>query len=304
MKRFLLILLSPFLLIGQNYTQEFEPLFESKNYDQAVQKLEAYLVESPQNLELLERIGDAYGFQSDWNKAASKYKQLIDLEATNADYHFKYGGVLGKLAKDGPKLNAIGLISNVKVSFLNAAQLNPKHINVRWALVELYTQLPGFLGGSYKKAISYADELEQLSKVNGYFAKAYVYEDSDQGTQAKIYYKLGLENVIELNCFQSNPSNSSHFRSHNNLVHFLIAKASAIHNTQYTIGQRYIQTFIDFKSSKDSKPLESAYVLQAQLFRLQGEIPQALSSIESALQEMPGFKPALKEKQLILLRKP
>ena len=41
MKRFLLILLSPFLLIGQNYTQEFEPLFESKNYDQAVQKLEA-----------------------------------------------------------------------------------------------------------------------------------------------------------------------------------------------------------------------------------------------------------------------
>ena len=172
MKRFLLILLSPFLLIGQNYTQEFEPLFESKNYDQAVQKLEAYLVESPQNLELLERIGDAYGFQSDWNKAASKYKQLIDLEATNADYHFKYGGVLGKLAKDGPKLNAIGLISNVKVSFLNAAQLNPKHINVRWALVELYTQLPGFLGGSYKKAISYADELEQLSKVNGYFAKA------------------------------------------------------------------------------------------------------------------------------------
>ena len=87
-------------------------------------------------------------------------------------------------------------------------------------------------------------------------------------------------------------------------MHFLIAKASAIHNTQYTIGQRYIQTFIDFKSSKDSKPLESAYVLQAQLFRLQGEIPQALSSIESALQEMPGFKPALKEKQLILLRKP
>ena len=54
MKHFLLVLLSPFLLIGQNYTQEFERLFEAKNYDQAVQKLEAYLVETPQDLELLE----------------------------------------------------------------------------------------------------------------------------------------------------------------------------------------------------------------------------------------------------------
>lgn len=81
MKHFLLVLLSPFLLIGQNYTQEFERLFEAKNYDQAVQKLEAYLVETPQDLELLELMGDAYGFQSNWNKAASAYKQLIDLEA-------------------------------------------------------------------------------------------------------------------------------------------------------------------------------------------------------------------------------
>lgn len=303
MKHFLFILVCPFFLLSQNYSQEFEHLFKTKNYDLAVQKLEAYLNETPQNLELLELMGDAYGFQSNWNKAASVYKQLVDLEATNADYYFKYGGVLGKLAKEGSKLNAIGLISKAKASFLKAAQLNSKHINVRWASVELYTQLPGFLGGSYKKAITYADELVTLSKVNGSFANAYIYENSGQENQAKIYYKKGLENVTELNCFQSKPSNSSHFKSHNNLVHFLIAKASVIHETQLTIGQRYIQMYIDFKSSKDSMPLESAYVLQAQLFKLQDKIPEALSSIKSALQERPSFKPALKEKQLILLRK-
>jgi hypothetical protein len=51
MKKFLLILLCPYFLIGQNYTQEFDALFEAKNYTQAVQKLEVYLSKTPQNLE-------------------------------------------------------------------------------------------------------------------------------------------------------------------------------------------------------------------------------------------------------------
>ena len=70
MKKFLLILLCPCFLIGQNYTQEFDSLFETKNYTQAVQKLEVYLAKTPQDLELLELMGDAYGFQSNWDKAA------------------------------------------------------------------------------------------------------------------------------------------------------------------------------------------------------------------------------------------
>ena len=57
MKHFLFILVCPFFLLSQNYSQEFEHLFKTKNYDLAVQKLEAYLNETPQNLELLELMG-------------------------------------------------------------------------------------------------------------------------------------------------------------------------------------------------------------------------------------------------------
>jgi|TARA_B110000902_G_scaffold85930_1_gene101917 tetratricopeptide (TPR) repeat protein len=304
MKKFLLILLCPCFLISQNYTQEFDTLFDAKNYTQAVHRLEVYLDKSPQDLELLELMGDAYGFQSNWDKAATYYKELRDLDATNATYHYKYGGVLGKLAKEGSKLKALGLISKVKTSFLKAAELDPNSINIRWALVELYTQLPGFLGGSYNKAMVYASELEQLSKPNGYFAKAYIYENSDRAALAKSYYKRGLETLKELQCFQPEGSITTHLNTHNNSVHFLVATACVLYNTQLSIGQNYIQFYIDVFSSKDREPLEAAYLHQAQLFKLQNKISEARASIDKALSINPDFKPALKEKQLILLLKP
>ncbi|MBT7851366.1 MAG: tetratricopeptide repeat protein [Flavobacteriaceae bacterium] len=304
MKKFLLILLCPCFLIGQNYSQEFDVLFESKNYTKAVQKLEVYLTKTPQNLELLELMGDAYGFQRNWDKAASYYKQLRDLDPENATYHYKYGGVLGRLAKEGSKLKALGLISKVKTAFLKAAELDPVDKKVRWALVELYAQLPGVLGGSNEKAMVYASDLEALSKPHGFFSRAYVYENSNRVALAKTYYKKGLEVLNKLACFQTELSRTSHLKSHNNSLHFLVAKACMLHDTQLSIGQNYIQFYIDAFSSKDRETLEEAYMLQAQLFRLQNKISEALASIEKALSIKSDFKPALKEKQIILLLKP
>ena len=304
MQKFLLILLCPYLLIGQNYTKEFEPLFETKNYTQAVQKLEVYLSKTPQDLVLLELMGDAYGFQSNWDKAATYYKQFRDLDPYNATSHYKYGGVLGKLAKEGSKLKALGLISKVKTSFLKAAELDPTDKEVRWAMAELYTQLPGFLGGSYDKAMIYASELEVLSNPQGYFAKAYVYENSNREVLAKACYKKGLDSLNELAYSQSKLSKPSHFKFHNNSIHFLVASACVVLNTQLSTGQYYIQVYIEDFSSKDREPLEVAYLLQAQIFKLQNKVQEALDSLEKALLVQPDFKPAMKEKQLILLLKP
>jgi len=304
MKSFVLILLCPFFLISQNYIQEIDSLIEAKKYEQAVQKLEVYISKTPQDIVLLELMGDAYGFQSNWAKAVSCYKQLLDLNPKNATYHYKYGGVLGKLAKEERKLSGIGQISRVKTSFITATELDPSHINVRWALVELYTQLPSFLGGSYKKALIYADQLEQLSESNGYFAKAYVYEKSDKIASAKTYYKKGLNTWNESGCFQSEVLDSTHLNMHTNFLHFLVATACVLHSTRLTVGQQHIDYYIDNNSSKDSEPLEEAYLLQAQLFKLQNKIPEAIASIDQALLLKPNFAEALKEQQLILLLKP
>jgi len=65
MKCFLLIVLVPSILMSQDFKREIDSLFETKKYDQAIEKMEVYLDNTPQELDLLELMGDAYGFKSE-----------------------------------------------------------------------------------------------------------------------------------------------------------------------------------------------------------------------------------------------
>lgn len=92
----------------------------------------------------------------------------------NANYHYKYGGSLGMKAKSINKFKALALIDDIKLAFETAAKLDDKHLDVRWALVMFYVELPSIVGGSEKKSRIYADELLALSKVDGYLAFGYI----------------------------------------------------------------------------------------------------------------------------------
>jgi hypothetical protein len=73
---------------------------------------ESVLKSSPSNLKTIEYLGDIAGHKS-WDKAIGYYKT----SPSEADYHFKYGGVLGMKAKDSNKFKALGMIDEVKSSF-------------------------------------------------------------------------------------------------------------------------------------------------------------------------------------------
>ena len=96
-------------------------------------------------------------------------------------------------AKESNKFKALGLISEVKSSFEKAISLNPKHIEARLALVELYLQLPGIVGGSEKKALLYANEIAQISAVDGYLSKGHIAEYFGRFKEAEVQYKKAVE---------------------------------------------------------------------------------------------------------------
>ena len=91
-------------------------------------------------------------------------------------------------AKSVNKFKALGLIDDVETSFLTAAKLDSKHIDSRWALVMLYIELPGILGGSETKAVRYSNELMELSKVDGYLSKGYIDEYFNRYKSAEVNY--------------------------------------------------------------------------------------------------------------------
>ena len=185
-------LLFPLLIFSQSDFDKGEKLFREEKFEQAQVLMEHVLVTQPSNLKAIEYLGDIAGRNKSWDKALGYYKKLKQLKPTEANYYYKYGGVLGMKAKESSKFQALGMIGEIKESFEKAITLNPKHIEARWALVMIYIQLPGIVGGSETKAVKYSNELLKLSPVDGYLSKGQIEEYFKRYSLAEQQYKKAI----------------------------------------------------------------------------------------------------------------
>jgi tetratricopeptide (TPR) repeat protein len=166
----------PLLMWSQSSFEKAEKLFHVKKYDEAQLLFEAILKTRPSDIKTIEYLGEIAAYHKSWVKAGEYFKKLKELKPTEAEYFYKYGGALAMRAMEVNKFKAFGMVEDMKEAFEKAILLNPKHIPARWALIELYLQLPGILGGSESKALSYSNELAVLSVVDGYMSKGRIDE--------------------------------------------------------------------------------------------------------------------------------
>ncbi len=314
MKKIILFLLLPALAFSQDKLSEITLLINQKAYKKAEVQSINYLKTHPNNLVAIELLGDALGYQKKWDSATVQYKKLVDTKPEIANYQYKYGGVLGMKALQN-KFKAIGLIGDIKEAFTKAAELDKTHIDARWALVELYMQLPGIFGGSKSKSLQYAQELENLSKVDGYLAKGYVYEYDDEPELAEKYYKMAIQEGGSLTCFnklthfyenEKQPKKAienleeTHKKHHRNALHYQIGKVAAEYKIQLDKGEQCLQTYLKNYSAQDGIPIAWAHYRLAQIHAHQKDKEKALKHINIAIAELPKIKPFLAQKSKIL----
>jgi tetratricopeptide (TPR) repeat protein len=161
----------PIILWSQTNFEKGERLFQSKKYSEAQVIFEGVLKTKPLDIKTLEYLGEIEAHNKAWENAAVYFKKLKELKPATADYFYKYGGCLAMRAIEVNRFKALGMVGEMKESFEKAIVLDPKHIPARWALIEIYLQLPGIFGGSESKAISYSNQLAQLSPVDGYLSR-------------------------------------------------------------------------------------------------------------------------------------
>lgn len=174
--------------MAQTSFDKAEIFLNQGKLDVAKPLFEKFLEENPNDLKTLEYLGDIFGSKKNWDKSIFYYEKLKKLKPTEANFFYKYGGALGMKAKESNKFKALGMIPDVKAAFEKAIILNPKHIEARYALIELYLQLPAIVGGSEIKAQKYANELLNFSNVDGYLASAHIQEYFNRFQKAEQYY--------------------------------------------------------------------------------------------------------------------
>jgi tetratricopeptide (TPR) repeat protein len=314
MKKLLLLLLFPSLLWAQTSFELAVEYFNNEQYSQAKPLFHEYLKQNPDHTKTREYLGDIAGASKDWDTAVFYYKSLLEDKPNNANYNFKYGGALGLKAQESNKFKALGYIGDIKQYLNKAAELDPNHIEARWALVELYMQLPGIIGGSEKKSMMYADQLKKISPVDGYLAHGYIAEYNDRPEDAEKYYKKAIEiggsphtyekltNLYEKNnqpaAAMANAAISLKKHKRNSL-NYQIGKIAAQYNLSPETGIKCLMEYIQNHSVRDGVPKDWAYFRLAQIYKNTGDKDMALKWINKALQDRPDFKEALQEKQRI-----
>lgn len=305
MYKIIIALLVSSFCFSQTSIEKAEDFIVNKEYVKAQKEMTTFLESKPNNLEAIELLGDAYSHQKKWDEAVEQYQKLKQKRPNEANFHYKYGGALGMKALSISKIKALTIIGDVKEAFLKAAQLDPNHIDARWALVELYVSLPGIVGGSNDKALMYAKQLEELSKVDGYLAKGYVYEYDDEPELAEKYYRLAIKEGGSVTCYekmtdfyegQNQPEKAIdnlveaeevHKR---NAMHYQIGKVCADYNLQLEKGEQCLKVYIANYSAKDGVPKAWAYYRLAQIYKHKENTEEALVWINKAIADLPDIE--------------
>lgn len=182
-----------FPIWSQTNFEKAENCFKLEKYEQARLLFEQFVVDHPNDLKSIEYLGDIQCHYKKWEMAVPYYEQLKIRKPSEAEYQYKFGGALAMVAKESNKIKALSLIGDSKAAFQKALVLNPNHIGARWALIEIYLQLPGIFGGSESKAIQYSAELLKISPVDCYLSRGHIEEYYKRYANAEKQYKKAIE---------------------------------------------------------------------------------------------------------------
>jgi tetratricopeptide (TPR) repeat protein len=279
-----ILMFSPFFGFGQTF--ERSKIGISANMAERVFLLESQLKKAPNDLNVLLELGDRASFNKDWDRAIDYYKKAVDFSPKNATFNFKLGGAYGMKALSVPKLQALVYISDIKTYLEEAARLDPLHIEARRALVEVYMQLPGILGGSKSLADKYAMQLKNVSTLDYLLAKAFIVKQEEGLPAARnLYFQcFNLDKLKEVN---------------RNGLNYELGKISAELQVESHYGLKLLDTYLQNYSYKDIYSLEWVYLRKAQIYRNLEQPNEAKQFIEKSLTLRANFKEAIEEKERI-----
>jgi tetratricopeptide (TPR) repeat protein len=124
--------------------------------------------------------------------AVEQLAKAIELDETNAEYHFQLAEAYLANFEYANLLQKPFIAPKVKTQLELAVQYDPSSARYREALIQYYVFAPGILGGSYEKAHKQADEIARGDSYLGMLAHAGIFSEEGEGERSLSLYKKAM----------------------------------------------------------------------------------------------------------------
>ncbi len=155
---------------------------------------EKALEESDQNAEAQYYLGlIALDYNRNYSKALPYLEKAVELDPSQADYHFSYGRTLGEKTQNANVLSQTFLAPKIKSAFEKSIELKPDHLGGHIGLCRYYLYAPFVVGGSVSKALAQAEDIIRIDAFSGYMMYGEIYEYEKDEPNKTVYFKKAID---------------------------------------------------------------------------------------------------------------
>ena len=246
----------------------------------------------------------------DTDAAIALLEKAVAQTPDNAEAHYVLASAYGTKAVEGGMLAGAKYGGKVLDENQKAAELDPKFVEPRYSLVQVYASAPAMMGGSFDKALEQAKVIQAIDPVVGHRAYAFVYAKQNKPDLAKKEY---------LDAIREQPTSAkahSFFGQYlvNNEKNYAAAftefeaalkvdpaymaafyhlgRTAAQADSNLARGEASMKKYLGYTPKPSEPPLANANYWLGLVYEKEGKKAQAKASYEAALKLNPTLKDA------------
>jgi tetratricopeptide (TPR) repeat protein len=284
-------------------------LIDSSRYDEAKVLLNSYLPGHPKDAKAAAYRGRLALIQDDLDNAVKWTEKALDLEESNAQYHYWMAQVYGVKAQKSGKIKQAFLAPKVKREFERAVELDPKLIPARLGLLQYYLAAPGIMGGSKEKAAEQVQKIKDLDSLQGRFATIMLYENNNENDKARAEYLALIKDYpdsvnykYQLGYFyQGNKEYEAAFSLYEGILAsqpqdlvalYQIGRTGALSGLKAERAAECLQLYLQSHPGAGKPPLDAAHFRLGQVYEKNNQKDLAVQEYEAALKINPKHEQA------------
>ena len=289
MLSFKLFFLTFFLSFLFSFSQELRSFvkYDFKNdkvYNLKLKELKDSLNKNSTS-KLERKIADLAFYYKDWDTAIGFYEKVV-LNAPKGDSYFRLSVAAGRKSLEVYRFYSISYLGKTKSALLKALEFQPNNPLFLRTAIEIFYEIPYFLGGDKEFAKEKAALLYELDPVEGLMAKGYLNEKEEDLVLAKLNYSKAIKLILKEELeFVLN-------RERRDLAYEL-GRVTADFEINDELGITSLQFYLKNYNFIDNIALECVYFNLAKISFKQKAMQKSKIYLEKALEIKPDFKQAL-----------